>query len=90
MFNLKYDCQQPIFYLGSAFMSLSAFTVYVATLQKAGKISILNMLLTLVIYTVVVYAISRVINWCCNKGYNNAAWVLAVFPIVSILLTAFN
>lgn len=90
MLNLKYDCSQPIFYLGSAMMSLAAFTVYISKLQQARKISTLNMLLMLVIYVLVVYVVSRVINWCCTKGYNNVAWVLAVLPVLSILLTAFD
>jgi len=90
MLNLKYDCQQPIFYLGSATMSLAAFTVYMSKLQQTGKISGLNMLLTLVVYALVIYVISRVINWCCNRGYNNAAWVLAVLPVLSILFTSFD
>jgi hypothetical protein len=90
MLNLKYDCSQPVFYLGSAFMSLAAFTVYLSKLQQTGKISTLHMLLMLVIYALVVYVVSRVINWCCNKGYNNAAWVLAVLPVISILFTAFD
>ncbi len=90
MLNLKYDCSQPIFYLGSAFMSLAAFTVYLSKLQQTGKISNLHMLLMLVIYALVVYVVSRVINWCCTRGYTNAAWVLAVLPIVSILFTVFD
>ncbi len=90
MFNLVYTCNQPIFYLGSASMALAAFTVYVSKLQQIGKISTLQMLIMLAIHALVIYVVSRVINWCCAKGYNNAAWVLAVFPVVSILLTAFN
>jgi hypothetical protein len=90
MLNLQYDCYQPVFYLGSAFMSLAAFTVYMSKLQKTGKISTLNMLIMLVIYALIVYVVSRVINWCCLKGYNNLAWVLAVLPVVSILLTSFD
>jgi len=90
MLNLKYDCQQPIFYLGSVTMSLANFTVYMSKLQQTGKISSLDMLLTLVVYALVIYVISRVINWCCNRGYNNAAWVLAVLPVLSILFTSFD
>jgi len=90
MLNFKYDCSQPIFYLGSSMMSLAAFTVYMSKLQQTGKISTLNMLLMLVIYALVVYVVSRVINWCCTRGYNNVAWVLAVLPVLSILLTSFD
>lgn len=90
MLDLKYDCSQPIFYLGSAMMSLAAITVFLSKLQQVGKISTLQMLIMLVIYALVVYLISRLINWCCNEKYTNLAWVLAVLPVISILLTAFN
>lgn len=90
MLNLTYDCNQPIFYLGSSMMSLAAFTVFVSKLQQSSKISTLHMLIMLAIYAVTVYIISRIINWCCVKGYTNTAWVLAVLPVVSILLTSFD
>lgn len=90
MLNLKYDCSQPIFYLGSSTMSLAAFTVYMSKLQQLGKISSLNMILMLVIYAIIIYVVSRVINWCCTRGYNNLAWVLAILPVLSILFTSFD
>lgn len=90
MLNLKYDCPQPIFYLGSSMMSLAAFAVYMSKLQQTGKISTLHMLLMFIIYALIVYVVSRIINWCCNKGYVNTAWVLAVLPVVSILLTTLD
>jgi amino acid transporter len=90
MLKLQYDCNQPIFYLGSALTSLSAITVYLAKLQKSGKISTFNMLLMLVIYAIIIYAISRLINWCCNKGYTNVAWIIALLPIIGVLATAFE
>jgi len=90
MLKLRYDCNQPIFYLGSALTSLSAITVYLAKLQKNGKISTFNMILMLVIYAVIIYAISRLINWCCNKKYYNVAWIIALLPIIGVLGTAFE
>ena len=90
MLKLRYDCNQPIFYLGSALTSLSAITVYLAKLQKNGKISTFNMILMLVLYAVIIYAISRLINWCCNKKYYNVAWIIALLPIIGVLGTAFE
>ncbi len=90
MLKLRYDCNQPIFYLGPALTSLSAITVYLAKLQKNRKISTINMLLMLVIYAVIIYAISRLINWCCNKKYYNVAWIIALLPIIGVLATAFE
>lgn len=90
MFNLRYDCNQPVFYLGSALTSLSAVTVHLAKLQKNGQISTINMLIMLVIYALIIYAISRVINWCCVKGYYNVAWLIALLPIIGVLATAFE
>jgi hypothetical protein len=81
-------CHQPVFYLGSALTSLSAITVYLAKLQRHGAISGVQMLLLLVIYAVIIYAISRIINWLCKKGYNEVAWVVALLPIIGVLLTA--
>jgi len=83
-----YVCHQPVFYLGSALTSLSAITVYLAKLQKIGQISGLQMLLLLVIYALVIYAISRLINWLCKKGYSEVAWIVALLPIIGVLLTA--
>ena len=83
-------CSQPIFYLGSALTSLSAITVYLAKLQKSGKVSSLQMLLLLVIYALFIYLIARLINWLCKRGYNELAWVAAFMPIISVLLTAFE
>ncbi len=90
MLKLRYDCNQPIFYLGSALTSLSAITVFLAKLQKSGKISTFYMILMLVIYAVIIYAISRLINWCCNKKYYNVAWIIALLPIIGVLATAFE
>jgi hypothetical protein len=90
MLKLRYDCNQPIFYLGSALTSLSAITVFLAKLQKSGKISTFYMILMLVIYAVIIYAISRLINWCCNKKYYNVAWIIALLPIIGVLGTAFE
>jgi hypothetical protein len=90
MLKLRYDCNQPIFYLGSALTSLSAITVYLAKLQKSGKISSFNMILMLILYAVIIYAISRLINWCCNKKYYNVAWIIALLPIIGVLGTAFE
>ena len=89
MFNLKYDCQQPVFYLGSALTSLSAITVYLAKLQKDGKITVLHFLIMLVIYALIIYAISRLINWLCVNRHTEAAWLVALFPIIGVLVTAF-
>jgi uncharacterized membrane protein (DUF485 family) len=71
-------------------MSLAAITVFLSKLQQVRKVSTLQMLILLVIYALVIYLVSRLINWCCKKGYGNLAWVLAVLPVVSILLTAFE
>ena len=90
MLNLQYDCNQPIFYLGSALTSLSAITVYLAKLHKTGKISTLHMLIMLALYAVIIYAISRLINWCCNKRYYKLAWIIALLPIIGVLITAFE
>ena len=90
LINLTYNCDQPIFYLGSALTSLSAITVFLAKLRQNRKISALNMCLMLVIYALVIYAVSRIINWCCVNNYPNVAWVLALLPILSILSTAFH
>jgi len=81
-------CFQPVFYLGSALTSLSAITVYLAKLQKSGVVSGVQMLLLLVIYALVIYVISRLINWLCKKGYNQVAWVVALLPIIGVLITA--
>jgi hypothetical protein len=90
MLNLQYNCYQPVFYLGSALTSLSAITVHLAKLQKNGKITAANMLIMLVIYALVIYAISRLINWCCVNNYENVAWVIALLPIIGVLATAFE
>jgi hypothetical protein len=90
MLNLQYNCNQPVFYLGSAFTSLSAITVHLAKLQKDGKISSINMIIMLVIYALIIYAISRLINWCCVNNYTNVAWVIALLPIIGVLATAFE
>lgn len=90
MLDFKYDCYQPVFYLGSSVMSLAAITVFLSKLQQEKKISILQMLILLVIYALVIYLISRLINWCCKKGHGNIAGVLAVLPVVSILLPVFE
>ena len=90
MLKLRYDCNQPIFYLGSALTSLSAITVFLAKLQKSGKISSFYMIMMLVLYAVIIYAISRLINWCCNKKYYNVAWIIALLPIIGVLGTAFE
>jgi hypothetical protein len=90
MFNLKYECNQPIFYLGSALTSLSAITVHLSKQHKAGKMTFTHMLVMLVIYALIIYAISRLINWCCRKKYNNVAWLIALLPIIGVLVTAFD
>jgi len=89
MFNLTYNCLQPVFYLGSALTSLSAVTVVLSKLRHNNKITTVNMILMLVIYLLVVYAISRIINWCCIKGYTQVAWVLALLPILGVLSALF-
>jgi hypothetical protein len=83
-----FACNQPIFYLGSALTSLSAITVYLSKLQSTGAISAIQMLLLLVIYVVIIYVISHIINWLCKKGYTSVAWIVALLPIISVLLTA--
>ena len=90
MLNLHYTCNQPIFYLGSALISLSAITVHLAKLRKNGTISTMNMLIMLIIYILIIYGVSRLINWCCEKDYNNAAWVIALLPILGVLATSFE
>ena len=90
MLNLRYDCNQPVFYLGSALTSLSAVTVHLSKLHKEGKVSTTNLLIMLAVYAVVIYAVSRLINWCCVKGYTNVAWVIALLPIAGVLATAFQ
>jgi len=87
MDRLKYDCDQPIFYLGSALTGLTAIAVFSYKMYQKKLISLQNMLLMLVIYAVIIYVISRVINWCCLKGYHNAAWIIALLPIISVLYT---
>jgi hypothetical protein len=88
--NFNYVCPQPVFYLGSALTSLSAVTVHLAKLNKEGKLSTLQLLLMLVIYALIIYAISHLINWLCTKRYPNVAWVVALLPIIGVLGTAFN
>lgn len=88
--NFNYVCPQPVFYLGSALTSLSAITVHLSKLQKNGTISSLQLVLMLVIYALVIYAISHLINWLCTKNYPNVAWVVALLPIIGVLGTAFN
>ena len=88
--NLHYDCQQPVFYLGSALTSLSAITVFLVKLHKDGKLSTTHFLVMLTLYAVVIYAISRLINWLCVHRHNEAAWVVALLPIVGVLMTAFQ
>lgn len=88
--SLRYDCVQPVFYLGSALTSLSAVTVHLAKLQKEQKISTTNLLVMLAIYVVIIYLVSRLINWCCVKGYTNVAWGVALLPIIGVLATAFQ
>ena len=90
LLNLHYDCNQPIFYLGSALTSLSAITVHLSKLQKDGTITSVNMIIMLIIYTLIIYAISRIINWCCVNNYPNVAWGVALLPIIGVLATAFN
>lgn len=81
-------CHQPVFYLGYALTSLAAITVYLAKIQNSGLITGVQMLLFLTIYALIIYAISRIINWLCKKGYNEVAWVVALLPIIGVLLTA--
>jgi hypothetical protein len=80
-------CHQPVFYLGSALTSLSAITVHLSKLQKAGTITGVQMLVLLAIYALVIYAVSRVINWLCKKGYSEVAWLVALLPILGVLAT---
>ena len=89
-FMKNYDCIQPVFYLGSALTSLSAIAVFLARQNKAGNLSVLNVLVLLAIYFVVIYLISRLINWLCVKNYPNGAWLVALLPILSVLSTVFE
>ena len=89
-FMNDYNCVQPIFYLGSALTSLSAIAVFLARLNKNGTLSTINVFALLAIYFVVIYLISRLINWLCTKNYPNAAWVVAFLPILSVLSTIFE
>lgn len=89
-FMNKYNCIQPVFYLGSALTSLSAIAVFLARQNKAGNLSVLNVLVLLAIYFVVIYLISRLINWLCINKYPNGAWVVALLPILSVLSTVFE
>jgi hypothetical protein len=86
--NLHYDCQQPVFYLGSALTSLSAVTVFLVRLHREGKLSLTHVLVMLAIYVAVIYAISRLINWLCTHNHREAAWVVALLPIIGVLMTA--
>ena len=90
MLQLDYNCQQPVFYLGSALVYLSAVTVYLAKLHRDGKVSVLNLLLLLIINALIIYVISRLINWLCLYRYNEAAWIVALLPIFGVLLTSTN
>ena len=90
LFNLKYDCTQPVFYLGSALTSLAAVTVHLAKLNKNGSITTINMIMMLIFYILIIYAISRLINWACVKRHNNTAWVIALLPIIAVLATSFE
>ena len=90
LFNLKFNCVQPVFYLGSALTSLAAVAVHLAKLNKTGAISTLNMIVMLIIYILIIYAISRLINWACVKRHNNVAWVIALLPIIAVLATSFE
>lgn len=85
MLNLKYDCDQPVFYLGSALTGFAAIGVFLYKLYEKKLMSLQNMLLMLVIYAVIIYIISRIINWSCVKGYHKVAWVIALLPIISVL-----
>ena len=76
MLQLDYNCQQPVFYLGSALVYLSAVTVLLAKLHKEGKITMLNLVLLLVINALIIYVISRLINWLCLYKHNEAAWLV--------------
>ena len=87
MDRLKYDCDQPIFYLGSALTGLTAIAVFSYKMYQKKLISLQNMLLMLVIYAVIIYVISRIINWCCLKRYYKVAWLIALLPIISVLYT---
>jgi uncharacterized membrane protein (DUF485 family) len=89
-FMNDYKCVQPVFYLGSSLTSLSAIAVFLARQNKLGKLSTINVLVLLAIYLVVIYLISHLINWLCVKNYPNAAWVVALLPILNVLLTIFE
>jgi len=86
--NLHYDCQQPVFYLGSALTSLAAVAVFLVRLHKVGKMTMTHLLVMLAIYAAVIYAISRLINWLCTHKHREAAWVVALLPILGVLMTA--
>ena len=88
MLQLNYDCQQPVFYLGSASVYLASVTVLLSKLYKTGKITMLNLLLLLVINALIIYVISRLINWLCLHKYNEAAWLVALLPIFGVLFTS--
>ena len=88
MLQLNYNCQQPVFYIGSALVYLSAVTVYLAKLHRDGKISVLNLLLLLLINALIIYVISRLINWLCLYKHNEVAWIVALLPIFGILFTS--
>jgi len=86
MDHFKYDCSQPIFYLGASTMSLAFLTVVLYKLYQIGAITMLHMLLYLTLSAVVIYLVSRLVNWCCKNGHVKTAWVLATLPIISTLL----
>ena len=88
MLQLDYNCQQPVFYLGSALVYLSAVAVFLAKLHRDNKISVLNLLLVLIINVLIVYVVSRIINWLCVNKHNEIAWLLALLPIFGILITS--
>jgi hypothetical protein len=90
MLQLDYNCQQPVFYLGSSLVYLSATTVYLAKLHRDGKITMMNLLLLLVINALIIYVISRLINWLCVHRHNEAAWLVALLPIFGVLVTSVN
>jgi hypothetical protein len=88
MLQLDYNCQQPVFYLGSALVYLSSVTVLLAKLHKNDKITMLNLLLLLVINALIIYVVSRLINWLCVHNYNEVAWLIALLPIFGVLFTS--
>lgn len=90
MLQLDYDCQQPVFYLGSALVYLSATTVFLAKLHRDNKITMLNLLLLLVINALIIYIVSRLINWLCVNRHNEGAWLVALLPIFGVLVTSVN